>query len=91
MYDTTTLKPVVLWRATERSYTVLVLAGSEIIHEHNSGNCRFDSQTYLEPGQPGAISAEELRTFAQSTAVDISREYNTDLIAEDIDQLEESA
>lgn len=76
---------LILWSADACGYSVRVLAGKQIVDEYVAGNCRQDSQVFLDPDDPAALSEEELREGARSTAVDLARQHSADAVEEDTD------
>ena len=76
------------WAANERGYHVFVISEGRIQDEYHAGNCYQDSQTYLEPGTRGAVSAKQLRHYAQQTAQEWADELGIQVIKENADLIE---
>jgi hypothetical protein len=71
--------------ADAHGYSVRVLVHQQIVDEYVAGNCPRDSQVFLSPNDPDAVSEEELREYAQKTAHEMARRYSADLVEEDAD------
>ncbi len=73
----------ILWRADAQGYSVRVHTGQRVVDEYVAGNCRQDSQVFLDPDDSGALSEEELRECARKTAEDLAKEHSADPVEED--------
>jgi len=82
----------ILWAACELGYMVQVFKGGEEEpeHEYRAGNSPRCSQPYV-PLEGRQVSLEQLRRFAEQTAVELAREYHVtplENIHEDAEVLE---
>jgi hypothetical protein len=79
----------VSYAATKYGYCVRVKIGSSPIFEYTTGNSQHDSQAFIAPGSPGAVSRSQLRRWAKQTAEEMAEEllanrveYDSDLEAQ---------
>ena len=80
-------KPTVWWWATPVGYHVLVArTDGEVLEWYEAGNNPRSSypEDSLPPG-PGALSQDQLRQYAQETALEMALDWGTDMIVEDVD------
>lgn len=52
---------------------------SNIVHEYNAGNSRFDSAAYVPRGDAARLPVSTLRKYAKQTAQEIAAEYGVNL------------
>jgi len=78
----------VIYAATRCGYCVQVLDDGEIVYEYTAGNHQRESQTFVAPRSPNAVSLSQLRRWAKQTADQIAEargipanqvEYDPDL------------
>lgn len=74
---------LVLWSASRAGYSVRVIAGSRILDEYVTGNCRQDSQVWLDPNDPGALTEAELCACARRSAQELATEHSAQVVEEE--------
>lgn len=62
-----------------------MIANGEVIQEYAAGNCQTDSQAFIDPGSPGAVSRSQLRRWAKQTAEKMAEELLTNRVEYDPD------
>lgn len=57
-------------------YSVFVYKENTEISSYTAGNSPDDSQVYLDPENPNALSRETLEKYAKQTALEMAGEYD---------------
>ena len=58
-------------------YSVIVVeVDGGIIEDYHAGNSQHDSQCWVEPGSPHAVSPAQLKQFARKTALEMADEHH---------------
>jgi hypothetical protein len=65
----------IIYGACPYGYTAQVVQDGEIVDEYTAGNSPFDSQGYINPDSPGAVSLRTLQVYARRTAQDLAEEW----------------
>ena len=73
------------YAATEYGYCVQVIDGGRPIFEYTAGNSQHDSQAFIAPGSPGAVSRLQLRRWAKQTAEEMADELLANRVEYDPD------
>ena len=75
----------VSYAATRFGYVVQVIDNGEVISEYTAGNSQQDSQAFIAPGSPGAVSRSQLRRWAKQTAEEMAEELLANRVEYDPD------
>ena len=69
----------------KHGYQVFLIEDGEIKDQYSAGNSRFDSQAYVDPRSPSAVSLEQLAEFARQTAEEWAEEHGNCPVEHDAD------
>jgi hypothetical protein len=75
----------VSYAATRYGYYVQIMEGNRPIFEYTAGNSQHDSQAFIAPGSPGAVSRSQLRRWAKQTAEEMAEELLANRVEYDPD------
>jgi len=64
----------VIHAATDQGYCVQVIDGGEVVYEYTAGNHQKESQTFVDPRSPNAVTLRQLKRWAKQTAGEIAKE-----------------
>ena len=62
------------YAATRYGYCVQVIDGGEVVYDYTAGNHRGESQTFVDPRSPNAVTLRQLKRWAKQTAGEIAKE-----------------
>ena len=65
----------VIYAATDQGYCVQVIDGGQIVYEYTAGNHQRESQTFVDPRSPNAVTLRQLKRWAKQTAGEIATEH----------------
>jgi hypothetical protein len=63
------------YAATDQGYCVQVIDGGQILYEYTAGNHQKESQTFVDPSSPNAVTLRQLKRWAKQTAGEIATEH----------------